>query len=69
MVANADQDYIVTQLEIAKDALGKAASRLNRLGARELRDEVHMLIEENARQNVQPGAGLNLILGDARELE
>ncbi len=69
MVAQSDRDYIVTQLEFAKDALGKAASRLNRIGARELRDEVHMLIEENAGQNVRPGAGLNLILGDARELE
>lgn len=69
MVDKSDRDYIVTQLEFAKDALGKAASRLNRIGARELRDEVHILLDENTGENVQLGAGLNLILGDARELE
>jgi len=69
MVAISDRDYVVSQLEIAKDALRKAASRLNRIGARELRDEVHMLLDENTGGSAQLGAGLNLILGDARELE
>ena len=68
MVAKSDRDYVVSQLEIAKDALGKAVSRLNRIGARELRDEVQALMGEAMGERHPYGGGLNMILGDARDL-
>ena len=68
MVAKSDRDYIVSQLEIAKDALGKAVSRLNRIGASELRDEIQTLLGEAIGQRNQYGDGLRLILQDARDL-
>ena len=69
MVAKSDRDYVVNHLEIAQDALNKAASRLNRIGARELRDEVQMLLGEPIGERQRYGDGLTLILQDAREME
>ncbi len=69
MVAKSDRDYVVNHLEIAQDALNKAASRLNRIGARELRDEVQMLLGEAIGERQRYGDGLTLILQDAREME